>query len=470
MAGRHRSCCLSEVNAQNQQATILATTLDGRVVDAVTQPNRNVDLSGSITHQVSAANTFSIRPAYGYESVENGGVGGTTLPSAATIFKHHEVQVTYMQQSILSPALLNQFQLLVGAEREPTTSVSSAQGIVVNGAFTGGGAQRNLLRTERHFQLNEGVAWTTKAHFVQAGVQVPDWSRRGFDDRSNFGGTFYFSDLDAYAQRRPYAFIQQQGNGVIAPVEKLIGTYVKDSWQLGKHLSASYGLRYDWQNFVTDHNNVAPRFSFAYAPGNGKANVIRGGAGLFYDRTGPVAIADTLQYRDGGLKRVVLTNPGYPDPFAGTAGIDSQPPSLVQFAPGMQIPHSRAVQPGVRASAAESHHACGDVHRRQGRRPVSVARYQRAAAFVRVPRAPRSAVWRHPGDRVQRAAAHEFDSGAAARQGHAMVFRPDSILVRARLQRHERDRLVPRERLRPGQPNGRGPISIGGIASCCSDG
>ena len=127
---------------------------------------------------------------------------------------------------------------------------------------------------------------------------------------------------------------------MIAPVEKLIGTYIKDSWTIGRHLSASYGLRYDWQNFVTDHNNVAPRFSFAYAPGSGKANVIRGGAGLFYDRTGPLAIADTLQYREGGLKRVVLTNPGYPDPFAGTSGIESQPPSLVRFAPGMQIPHS----------------------------------------------------------------------------------------------------------------------------------
>jgi hypothetical protein len=327
-------------DAQDQQATVLATNLAGRVIDTITQPNRHLEFSGSITHQQSKSNTFSIRPAYEYESNRNRGIGGTTLASAGTSFEHREEQVSYMQQTIFTPTLLNQFQLLVGHEREPTTSVSSVQGIVVNGAFTGGGAQTDLIRTERHFQLMESVAWTTPAHFVQVGVQVPDWSRRGFDDRSNFGGTFYFSDLDAFAQGRPYAFIQQQGNGAIAPVEKLIGTYVKDSWQIGKQLSASYGVRYDWQNFVTDHNNVAPRFSFAYAPGGGRANVIRGGAGIFYDRTGPVAIADTLQYRPGGLRRVVLTNPGYPDPFAGTSGLDSQPPSLVRFAPGMTIPHS----------------------------------------------------------------------------------------------------------------------------------
>jgi hypothetical protein len=39
--------------------------------------------------------------------------------------------------------------VLVGHEREPTVSALPAQAIVVNGAFTGGGAQADLLRTKR---------------------------------------------------------------------------------------------------------------------------------------------------------------------------------------------------------------------------------------------------------------------------------------------------------------------------------
>ena len=55
------------------------------------------------------------------------------------------------------------------------------------------------MRTETHINLNESLAWTKGHHLIQAGFQLPDWSRRGFYDRTNFGGTFYFAGLDAYA-------------------------------------------------------------------------------------------------------------------------------------------------------------------------------------------------------------------------------------------------------------------------------
>ena len=74
--------------------------------------------------------------------------------------------------------------------------------------------------------------------------------------------------LDAYAGGRPYSFIQQQGNGDLAFLEKQVGAYVKDDWQVRPGLSLSFGLRYDWQNYFHDNNNVAPRVSLAYAPGN----------------------------------------------------------------------------------------------------------------------------------------------------------------------------------------------------------
>ncbi len=321
------------------QAYIHAIGLDGPIDGQLPHTRGEARITGSITRQVSPKNTFSIRPNYQYESDENRDAGGTTLASAATTFKHHEQQVTYTQQTIFRPTLVNQFQMLFGHEREPTTSLTPDRAIIVAGAFTGGGAQVDLVRTETHINLNESLSWTHGKHFVQAGFQLPDWSRRGFYDKTNFGGSFYFANLVAYETGQPYAFTQQRGNGDLALLEKQVGAYVKDDWRIRPGLSIDYGVRYDWQNYFGDTNNVAPRFSIAYAPGNGKANVLRAGVGVFNDRSGPVVIADVLHSQPGGLTKIVITDPGYPDPFASAAGT-VPPPSIVQLAPDVRIPQS----------------------------------------------------------------------------------------------------------------------------------
>ena len=330
----------------DHQAYIHAVGPAGVIDDTLPQSSGRSLITGSITHQISPKNTFSIRPNYQYESEVNRDAGGTTLASAATTFKHHEQQVTYTQQTILRPTLVNQFQMLFGHEREPSTSLTPDRAIVVDGAFTGGGAQVDLVRTETHVNLNESVVWIHGKHLVQAGFQLPDWSRRGFYDKTNFGGTFYFAGVNAYSAGRPYAFTQQQGSGDLALLEKQVGTYVKDDWQIGPELSLGYGVRYDWQNYFHDTNNFAPRFSVAYAPGGKKTDVFRVGIGIFSDRSGPVVIADVLHSQPGGLTRFVITDPSYPDPFTNAAAA-AQPPSIVQLSPDVQIPQTIQYSAGL---------------------------------------------------------------------------------------------------------------------------
>ena len=331
---------------EDQQAFVYAADLDGVIQQVAPQPNRQSLIAGSITRQVSNAVTIAIRPNYEYESSQNRGVGGTTLVSAGTNFEHREEQITYTQQTIVRPTLVSQFQLLVGHEREPTLSISSNQGLVVAGAFTGGGAQGDLTRTETHMQINASLGWTKGRHLVQAGFQLPDWSERGFDDRTNFGGTFYFANLPLYQAGRPYSFVQQHGNGVLSFLEKQVGAYVKDDFQWSPSVTLSYGMRYDWQNYFGDTNNFAPRASMAYAPGAKKTNVIRAGVGAFNDRSGPVAIADLLHYQPGGLVKYVISDPGFPDPYASGPAV-AQPPSLVVLAPDVQIPRTVQYSVGV---------------------------------------------------------------------------------------------------------------------------
>ena len=155
---------------------------------------------------------------------------------------------------------------------------------------------------------------------MQAGFQLPDWSRRGFYDRTNFGGTFFFSGLDSL--RRTARRMRSRSSRATATwrsSRSRSALYLKDDWQVSPACRSALGLRYDWQNYFHDDNNVAPRVSVAFAPGNKKTNVIRAGVGVFNDRSGPVVIADVLHSQPGGLIRYVVTDPGYPDPFASAA-------------------------------------------------------------------------------------------------------------------------------------------------------
>jgi outer membrane receptor protein involved in Fe transport len=274
-------------------------------------------------------------------------VGGTALPEAASNASDHEEEIIYSHQTILTAKLVNQFRLLLGQDHQSTISLSQAPRIVVLDAFTGGGGQDNVIETEHHFTLNETLAWSSGRHVVKGGFSVPDWSRRGFDDRSNFGGTFSFSTLQDYVAGRPYSFVQQRGDGRLAFMHEIAGAFVQDQIGVRRNLSVSLGLRYDWQNFFGDSNNLVPRASFAYAPGSKPGTVIRGGIGVFNDRTGEGPISDVLHSRQGRLFRYVLLDPGYPDPLTGGTSIADEPTSLVQLAPNLNLPRTVQYSLGV---------------------------------------------------------------------------------------------------------------------------
>src|SRR5207245_6958116 len=77
-----------------------------------------------------------------------------------------------------------------------------------------------------------------------------------------------------------------------------------------------------------------------FAPGGSGRTVIRAGAGLFYDRSGPGPIQDLLKYDGTHLLRYVVTDPGYPSAFSRQGSTAIEPPGIVTFAPDIVIPFS----------------------------------------------------------------------------------------------------------------------------------
>jgi hypothetical protein len=325
---------------EDLQAVVFAVGLMGPIRANVPAPSRTQQLSAQITHSVSDTNTISIRESLLLENGDNQNAGGTTLAEAGINSRNMEEEITLSQQLVLSPKLVNNFRLLLGVEKQTATSVTHDRRIVVQDALTGGGAQGDYFRTEYHAQLMEVLAYSSGRHLIKGGINVPDLSRRGFDNNINSAGTFYFSTLADYAQGRPFSFVQQQGNGHIVFLEKVIGLFAQDEYHPHKNFMLSVGLRYDWQNYFHDNNNFAPRFSFAYAPSKSTKTVFRGGAGIFYDRSGARPIQDILLFNGTRLRQYVLVNPSYPDPFSSGVPVIAQPVSLTRLQANIKIPYT----------------------------------------------------------------------------------------------------------------------------------
>jgi len=339
---------------EDLQSIIFANGPNGAIRNTFPRTVRDLDFSVRVTRQMTGKSTFSAVYSYEDENVSNQGVGGFNLPEVATNFKNHEDLLRFNHNWIISPKLVHQISVLLGRYDTPTVSVNQAQRIIVQDHFTSGGAQADTLRTEAHWTLNQALTWSQGKHVVKGGIQVPDFSRRGINDRSNSAGTFYFSSLEDYVQKRPFKFEQQQGVTKLVFWEIVLGAYAQDEIRLRPNLSVAVGLRYDRQNYFNeDGNNFAPRLSVAWAPDKKQKTVIRGGLGVFYDRTGPTPIFDLLRFDGQRLRKYVIRNPGFPDPFS-VGSITDEPSSIVRLASDVVIPYTLQSSVGLERQLQKS--------------------------------------------------------------------------------------------------------------------
>jgi hypothetical protein len=75
------------------------------------------------------------------------------------------------------------------------------------------------------------------------------------------------------------------------------GIYGQDEWRVNSRLTLNAGVRYDLEflkTISTDTNNFSPRVGFAWSPFAGSHTLIRGGAGIFYDRVALRPLANAL--------------------------------------------------------------------------------------------------------------------------------------------------------------------------------
>jgi hypothetical protein len=340
--------------AEDAQAVIFAYGPAGLIQQNWPTPQRNANASARINHQFGENNTVSLRFESQDQYSKGQGIGATTLPEAGRSFRHREDAFFYNHTTTFSPKWVNEFRILFGKEYEPTRSYLAVPRIVVLDSFTGGGAQSDRLQTEYHTSFHDAVSWSQGKHTLKFGMDVPDISRRGLEDHSNFQGTFTFSSLSDFLQNQPFSFLQQAGNGKVIFWEKVLAGFVLDDIRVKPNLTISLAARYDRQNYFHDNNNLSPRIAFAFAPASHSKTVFRGGAGFFYDRSGAGPIFDLLRYDGQHLSQYLIEYPSYPNSGVAGTQVQATPSNIVTLSPTVRIPYTLQFGIGVEQQLRKS--------------------------------------------------------------------------------------------------------------------
>jgi Carboxypeptidase regulatory-like domain len=332
-----------EQDDDNPQAIVYAIGPGNNLIQAnVPAPVRHSFVALRAFHDFAAGDQVWVAYSYENQTKKNQGVGGTVLPEAGYSTDSMEQEVNVSYRHIFSPKWANQLRFLVGHNAQPVFSNVAAPQVIVEGYFTGGGAQADSKRTETHVDGTDFATYSGGKHVLTFGVDIPDLSRRGAEDYTYQQGAYTFGDLAAYEAGQPSGYKVQTGNGKVIFWERTVAGFIEDSIRAKPNLSVYVGLRYYFQNYFNDDpDNFAPRFGFAYAPTKNSKTVFRGGAGIFYDRSGPRPIADLLHFNGVNLLRYFLpmqTGGSVPYPVV-PADLQGVPTSLVVLDPRLRIPY-----------------------------------------------------------------------------------------------------------------------------------
>jgi hypothetical protein len=334
-------------NDQQDNAAVNAQTeAPAAVSEAVPNPQTVQTYSARVDRQMSAQNTFTGRYEFNRLGLTNGGVGLLVLPTEGYSSTTNTQTLQLSDEQILGKRTVNQtrFQYIrTRLDQEPnalgTSPLCSAQTaakftastVIVEGSCSGGGSPGGVVHDNQdRFEFQDYVSVEYKTHFIRAGVRYR-LVRDSNLSTANYNGQFLFQNLSSYNAATPEFFTLTTGTPSAAVVTGDAGVYIEDEWRARKNVTVDYGFRFESQSGIPDHFDPAPRVGGSWAiTRKGKTLplvVLRGGAGMFYDRFAPTDLL-TAARENGVLQQnytvqgadavAAYTNPKWTPPTATT--------------------------------------------------------------------------------------------------------------------------------------------------------
>jgi hypothetical protein len=352
---------ISDANVAAINARLAAVGYQGAPITTGVYPNpvHSTNLLGKVDHQFNGKDQFGVRYSlYDVNSSNSRGAGALSAPSASAGLDNFDQTVAFSNTLTLSARTVNETRAQIAyshLKAPPTDGIGPAVSIAGVASF-GTLSSSPTARVNTLYQVVDNLSHQAGAHALRVGVDV-----LYTDDTITFPrsirGAYTFSSLANFLSGtyNNSGFTQTFGTTVMAQTNPNVGVYAQDEWKASPRLTVNAGLRYDLQfleTIHTDTNDVSPRLGFAWSPFESRRTVVRGSAGLFYDRVPLRALANALLSAGNtsdlanlrqvslGLSPSQAGAPAFPDILAGPVPAVTLL-NLTTMNPNMQNAYSR---------------------------------------------------------------------------------------------------------------------------------
>jgi hypothetical protein len=229
-------------------------------------------------------------------------------------------------------------------------SLLEAPTIQVLDAFTGGGAQ--ATNGEQAFGVFAGtdMDYSRGSHAWRAGVVV-EATHHAANRRTNYLGTYTFTSLAAFESNRPAFFTQRLGDARVSYTDAQSGAYIQDDYRVSHSVLASYGVRAEWQNLLSNAPALLPRIGFTWSPRRQGTTTVRASWGLVRDWL-PSGVYEQTRLVDG-RRQYDFRIAAPPFPVTGDTG-EIAPPEHFRLADDVALPRGNALSLGLEQQVSRS--------------------------------------------------------------------------------------------------------------------
>ena len=279
---------------------LTATGYPGSPITTGIYPNPVHSTNGlaKLDHHVSGSDHLTVRYSlYRVTSDNSRGAGALNAPTASAGLDNWDHALGFGNTWTMSSSTVNETraQFAYGDLNAPPTDPVGPAVSIAGVASFGTSSSSPTRRLNKLYQLANTLSHQAGAHAFRAGVDFV------FNDDTityprSARGNYAFSSLASFLTGNYSGYTQTFGDPVVSQTNPNIGLYAQDEWRVGSKLTLNLGLRYDLQflePIETDTNNISPRIGFAWSPGS-QDLVIRGSAGLFFDRVPLRAVANSI--------------------------------------------------------------------------------------------------------------------------------------------------------------------------------